>query len=78
MKTTELTLRLPEPEARFLETYAREHALSMDELFARYARRLQSARHLPPHPKNVEFTGSIPPDADTREAHRQHSIEKHR
>jgi len=77
MKTTALTVQLPEDDAQFLETYAREHAVSVAELFARYARRLQNAPRAP-HPKNLKFTGTVPAEVDAREEHRQHVENKHR
>ena len=71
----ELTVQLPEDEAHFLETYAKEHAISVAELLARYARRLQ---HRAPHPDNLEFTGTVPADIEARQEHRQHIENKHR
>jgi hypothetical protein len=74
MKT--MTVQLPEAEARFLEAYAKEHAISIAELVTRYARRLQ--RHLDPHPANLKFTGSVPAEVDARAEHRRHLEDKHR
>ncbi len=76
MKTTELTVQLPEDEAHFLETYARDHAISLAELLARYARRLR--KHLDPHPENLKFTGTVPADVDALKEHRQHIENEHR
>ena len=78
MKATELTVQLPREEADFLEAYAREHATSVAELFARYVRRLQNAKRPAPHPANLKFTAAVPPETDAREDHRQHIIHKHR
>ena len=75
MKTTELTVELPETEVQFLETYAREHSLSLAELLARFARRLQPR---PPHPADLKFTGAVPADVDARAEHRRHLEQKHR
>ena len=75
MKTMERTVQLPEEAAHLLETYANEHAISLAELLARYARRLQPRA---PHPANLEFTGTVPADTDAREEHRQHLERKHR
>lgn len=77
MKTTALTVQLPEDDAQFLEIYAKEHSVSVAELVMRYARRLQNSPHSP-HPKNVEFTGTVPSDVNAREEHRQHLQGKHR
>jgi hypothetical protein len=78
MKATEVTVQLPREEAEFLETYAKEHATSVTEIFTRYARRLQSATRRTPHPENVKFSGSVPAEVDAREDYRKHIIEKHR
>ena len=77
MKTTELTVQLPEDEAHILEAYAKEHALSVGELLVRFARRLRNTPGAP-HPANLKFTGTIPADVDAREEHRQHLERKHR
>jgi hypothetical protein len=78
MKATDVTVQLPREEAEFLETYAKEHATSVAEIFTRYARRLQSTTRRAPHPENVKFSGSVPADLDAREAYRKHVAEKHR
>ena len=74
MKTAELLLRLPEDEARFLEQYAKDHAISLGDLVARYARLLQRI----PHPDNLQFTGAVPEHADAREEYRAYIEKKHR
>jgi hypothetical protein len=78
MKATEVTVQLPKEEAEFLETYAREHATSVAEIFARYARRLHSATRRTPHPESVKFSGSVPTEVDVREAYRKQMVDKHR
>jgi hypothetical protein len=78
MKTTEVTVPLPKEEADFLESYAKEHATSVAEIFARYAKRLHSASRREPHPENMKFTGAVPADVDAREEYRQHIANKHR
>jgi len=78
MKATEVTVQLPSEAAEFLETYAKEHATSVAEIFTRYVRRLQSTARLTPHPENVKFSGSVPADIDAREAFRKHVVDKHR
>ncbi len=77
MKTTALTVQLPEDDAQFLEAYAKEHAVSIADLFASYARRLQRAPRSP-HPDNLKFTGAVPADVDARGEYRQHLAAKHR
>jgi hypothetical protein len=78
MKATEVTIQLPKEEVEFLESYAKEHATSVAEIFARYAKRLQSATRREPHPENVKFTGSVPAEVDAREDYRKHVADKHR
>lgn len=78
MNSTEVTVQLPREEAEFLETYAKEHATSVGEIFTRFARRLQSTAQPAPHQENVKFSGAVPSDVDAREAYRQHVVDKHR
>ena len=78
MNATEVTVQMPKKEAEFLESYAKEHATSVAEIFTRYARRLQSTARGAPHPENVRFSGSVPTDVDAREAYRKHVVDKHR
>jgi hypothetical protein len=78
MKATEVTVQLPREEAEFLESYAKEHATSVAEIFTRYARRLQSTARRTPHPENVKFTGSVPADLDAADAYGKHIVDKHR
>lgn len=78
MNATELTVRIPREEAEFLESYAKEHATSVAEIFTRYARRLQKTTRRAPHPENVKFSGAVPTGLDAREAYRQHVVDKHR
>jgi hypothetical protein len=78
MNATEVTIQLPREEAEFLESYAKEHATSVAEIFARYARRLQSATRRAPHPENLKFSGSVPAEVDAREDYRKHVVDKHR
>lgn len=77
MNATEMTIQLPREQAEFLETYAKEHATSVAEIFTRYARRLQSTTRPAAHPANVKFTGSVPAEVDAREAYRRHVVDKH-
>jgi len=78
MNATEMAVQIPREEAEFLETYAKEHATSMAEIFTRYARRLQNAGRRVPHPENIKFTGAVPEDVDAREFYRNHMVDKHR
>ena len=78
MNTMELTVQLPQAEAHFLEDYARRHATTVADVVARYARRLERAGTLEPHPENLKFTGVVPTQTDVREDYRQHIVDKHR
>jgi hypothetical protein len=78
MKETEVTVQLPSEEAEFLETYAKEHATSVAEIFTRYVRQLHSTARRAPHPENVKFSGSVPAETDAREDYRKHVVDKHR
>ena len=78
MNATEVTVQMPREEAEFLESYAKEHATSVAEIFTSYARRLQSTTRRIPHPENVRFSGAVPADVDAREDYRKHVIDKHR
>ncbi|MHB8524511.1 MAG: hypothetical protein ACYDH9_27665 [Limisphaerales bacterium] len=78
MRTTELKVRLAAEDADFLETYAKDRATTVDEVLARYARRLHSASARAPHTENLKFRGVLPADVDAREIHRQRIVDKHR
>ena len=78
MKAREVTVQLPQEEADFLEAYAKEHATSVAEIFARFAKRLQSTAQRKPHPDNVKFTGSVPAEVDARAEYREHVVKKQR
>lgn len=43
METMPLTVRLPQPEVKFIEDYARRHKLTIAELFDLYIKLLQQA-----------------------------------
>jgi hypothetical protein len=78
MNATDVTVQMPREDAEFLETYAKEHATTVAEIFTRYARRLQSATRRAPHPENVKFSGSVPAEIDARAAFHKHIVDKHR
>ena len=78
MNATEVKLQIPREDAEFLETYAKEHATSVAEIFTRYVKRLQSTTRRAPHPVNVKFTGSVPAEVDASEAYRKRMVDKHR
>lgn len=78
MLTAELTIELPAEELDFLQAYAKEHGTSVATLMARYAQALRNAPRRPPHPANVQFTGTVPAEVDAREIYVAAMIEKHR
>jgi len=78
MPNAELTIEMPAEEVDFLKAYAKEHGTTVATLMARYAQALRNAPRRPPHPANVQFTGTIPSEVDAREAYLQHMVEKHR
>lgn len=73
----ELTIRLPVEEVEFLRAYAEQHGTTVANLVAHYARGLRGASERAPHPANLQFTGSIPPEVDVREAYVEHMMRKH-
>lgn len=78
MTTAELKVQLPGDDIAFLESYAAQHRLTLSSLLGRYVTALRAAPRRAPHPANLQFSGTVPADADAREAYRQHLIEKHR
>ena len=78
MPSAELIVELPAEEVDFLQAYAREHGTTVATLMARYAQALRNTPRRPPHPANVQFTGTIPSDVDVRETYLQHVVEKGR
>jgi hypothetical protein len=78
MPSAELTIEMPEEEVDFLQAYAKEHGTTIAILMGRYAQALRNAPRRPPHPANVQFTGTIPIEVDAGEAFLEHMIEKHR
>ena len=78
MPSAELIIELPEEEADFLRAYAREHGSTVATLMARYAQALRNSPRRPPHPANVQFTGTIPSEVDVRETYLQQMVKKHR
>jgi hypothetical protein len=78
MSSAELIIELPAEEADFLQAYAKEHGTTVASLMARYAQALRNASRRPPHPANVQFTGTIPSEVDARETYLQHMVKKHR
>ena len=78
MPSAELTIEMPAEEVDFLKAYAKAHGTTVAMLMARYAQALRNAPRRPPHPANVQFTGTVPAEVDAREAYLRHMIEKHR
>lgn len=77
MQTMELKIEMPVVEARFLESYAKEHATTVSALMTHYAKLLQTQPAGSPHPRNAEFSGVVPADLDVRETYRAQIEAKH-
>jgi hypothetical protein len=69
---------LPGEDIAFLESYAAEHRMTLSALMARYVAALRAAPRCAPRPANLQLTGRVLAEVDTREAYRQHLMEKHR
>ncbi len=76
--STAETIELPSKDMAFLKAYARKHGMTLSSLLAEYASVLRAEAQRKPHPANVQFTGTVPPDVDAREAYFQGLEEKHR
>jgi len=77
-QSTAETIELPSKDMAFLKAYAREHGMTLSSLLVEYASALRGEAQRKPHPANVQFAGTVPPDIDTREAYLQGMVEKHR
>ena len=78
MPSAELTVQLPAEEIEFLNSYAREHGITVAEIVTRYVKRLKSSESQPLHPDIVNITGLVPPQIDAETEHRRHLLDKHR
>ena len=81
MGTAESTIarvELPKDVMAFLKAYAKEHGMTLSSLLVQYASDLRSEAQPKPHPANSQFTGTVPPDVDAREAYLHDMEEKHR
>jgi hypothetical protein len=76
--STAETIELPSKDMAFLKAYAREHGMTLSSLLEAYASALRAEAQCKPHPANVKFTGTVPPDVDARAAYLQGMEEKHR
>jgi NRPS condensation-like uncharacterized protein len=76
--STAETIELPSKDMAFLKAYAREHGMTLSSLLVEYASSLRAEAELKPHPANAQFTATVPPDVDAREAYLQGMEEKHR
>ena len=77
METKKLTVRLPAAHLEFARNYAREHHITVNELFDRHLRALRAeAAEL--HPEVERIRGLIQPTVDARAEYGQYLEEKHR
>jgi len=74
---SERTIRISEEDAETLETYAREHDLTVDEVVHRFAQSLRDTSTEDIHPDVRAITGLVPPDVDAEQEYRRHQFHKH-
>lgn len=80
-----LTIRLPQPEAAFLERYAARHCFSISELIDMYIKQLQiaeqffasAAKDAAIEAEFQQHAGVIPSDVDVRQEYYEYLEEKH-
>ena len=85
VETVPLTIRLPQPEVRFLENYASRHRFSVAELFSLYIKQLQFVEQMSASSLNdaeieaelAQHAGVIPPEIDVRQEYYDYLEEKH-
>lgn len=77
MAANEATLTLPAEQVAFLHEYARRRGMTAADLLARYVGSLKRAEAEPLHPDILALTGLAPADAEGRNAHRRHLLDKH-
>ncbi len=77
MTTRTLRIQIPEEDAEFVESYAKKHGKSVDEMLDQFIKELQQqeSRHL--HPEVQKITGILPEDVDVREEYYRHIRGKH-
>jgi len=73
MSTVQISL--PDSELNFLQAYARQQGLTVSELIASWARRLQARRRL--HPELAAISGILPAGLEVQEEYYRHLLDKH-
>lgn len=73
----ERTIHISEKDAETLETYARKHDLTIDEVLHRFVASLRDASSKNIHPDVRAITGLVPSDVDAKEEYGRHQIRKH-
>jgi NRPS condensation-like uncharacterized protein len=75
--TAKLTVRLQNDDIAFAKAYAREHVLTVNELIARYLRRMRELVKYEPSEEVKAMTGLIPPSGDAKAEYRKYQMRKH-
>ncbi|MFQ5628526.1 MAG: DUF6364 family protein [bacterium] len=78
MNTIQLTIDLPEAEARYLERFAQRHKVSVSQLIDHYAKQLQITEKYSHHPDIKKFAGIVPNDIEAQKAYYEAMEEKHK
>lgn len=78
MNIAELTLRLPEAEALFLEGLAERYKVPVSELIVYFVEHLRNVERYDRHPDIQKFAGIIPGDLDVVKAYHDHVEDKHK
>jgi hypothetical protein len=77
METVNLTIQLPKKDLEFAERYAREHQITVSELFDRCLRHLQAAPPIPIHPDVQAMSGLVPAEVEAEAQYHEHISRKH-
>jgi hypothetical protein len=72
-----LTIALPQPEAEFVRTYAKQHNLSVDLVIDRLIQSLERMTTRRIDPVLQSMVGMLPPDTDVDELRMQYLTEKY-
>lgn len=78
MNTAELTLRVPEAEALFLQGFAEKHKVPVSELIVYFIEHLRKVERYNPHPDIQKFAGITPAGLDVVTAYYDHVEDKHK
>jgi hypothetical protein len=72
-----LTIELPQPDAEFVQTYAKENNLTIDTVIDRLIQGLQRMTTRRVDPVLQSMVGMLPPDTDVDEVRMQYLTEKY-